>query len=528
MMHQCWRPVRVMALLAACLALASGVLAQDDAGTTAAGNPARTPVPSDGPGLAFSRQWLESRAAALANSAYAPRSMAADNPLRALDYDQYRRIVFNPAAAIWRSESVPYQLQLFHPGWLHTEPVDIFLMDNGLARRLPFATSVFDYHPSLDPVAAEDAGGYAGFRIHTPINTPARYEEFLVFLGASYFRAVGRNQFYGLSARGLAVNTVGSGGEEFPRFTAFWIEKPAPESQQIRVHALLDSRSVTGAYHFLVKPGDTTRLDVEATLFPRQELTRFGIAPLTSMFLFDSTNRDRYDDFRHAVHDSDGLFIVQANGERVWRPLANPVQLQVSAFGSSTPAGFGLLQRHQDFGDFNDAEARYDKRTSLWIEPLEDWGAGHVELVEIPTGEEINDNIVAYWQPAEALQAGNSYRFRYRMHWGQESPGLQRQGRVVDTATGAVDGSDERVFVIDYSGGELIQDVTSDPDAMAITATTSAGRITDVSGTLVEATGHYRVYIKLEPGDTELAELRVTLNVGGRPWGETWLYRWTR
>ncbi len=508
----------MMALAAACLSPDQPSMAQ------LIGTPGLNSLSS----IQFSRQWLHEQARQLSRQAFLPGQIDADDPLRSLDYDDYRRIVFNSDAAVWRDGNNPFQLQLFHPGFLHTAPVDIHLVEEGMARLLPFTTEVFSYHPSLTGIESWEVDGYAGFRIHYPINTPSRHEEFLVFLGASYFRAVGKNQFYGLSARGLAVNTVGPGGEEFPRFSDFWIERSAAGANEIVLHALLDSPSVTGAYHFRVQPGDPTRIEVDATLNPRREMPRVGIAPLTSMFLFDATNRVHFEDFRNAVHDSDGLQIQQENGEMVWRPLANPTHLQVSSFTGPMPAGFGLLQRHQNFADFNDAEARYDKRTSLWIEPLNDWGAGHVELVEIPSVEEINDNIVAYWQPAENLQVGREYRYRYRMVWGYDSPVPARQGRIVDTASGAVDGTGERLFVIDYSDGEKIRNVTTDPDAIRIRATTSAGTITDVSGTLVEATGRYRVYVKLDPEDAGLAELRVTLETQGRKWGETWLYRWTR
>jgi len=483
---------------------------------------------SDSGDRPFSRQWLREHARVLSARPYTPAPMDENNPLRELDYDDYRRIVFDADRAIWRRAELPFQLQLFHPGFLHTIPVDIHLVDGGTARRLPFSSEWFSYHESLPEIDPADAGGFAGFRVHHPINTRQRHEEFLVFLGASYFRAVGRGQFYGLSARGLAVNTTGPGGEEFPRFSDFWIERPRDDAGQIILHALLDSPSVTGAYHFTVRPGAFTRIEVEATLYPRRDMERVGVAPLTSMFLFDATNRGRFDDFRAAVHDSDGLYIVQRDGERVWRPLANPGTVQVSSFGSGMPVGFGLLQRHQDFEQFSDAEARYDRRTSLWIEPLDDWGEGHVELVEIPAAEEIHDNIVAYWQPAASLEAGEEYHYRYRMHWGAGAPSSPARGRVVETAAGTAAENGERAFVIDYSGGTTIPGVLDGPDAVRIQATTSAGRITDVSGTLVEATGNYRAYIKLDPRQADVAELRVTLQAGGRQWGETWLYRWTR
>lgn len=477
----------------------------------------------------FSHAWLRDYAQSLSDQPYKAQALSDRNPLRDLTYDQYRRIVFDPAAAIWRDLPTLFQLQLFHPGFLHTTPVSIHLVENGMARRLAFAPERFTYEGSgVDPDDAL-ASGYAGFRIHHPINTAERFEEFLVFLGASYFRGVGKNQFYGLSARGLALNTVGPGREEFPRFSEFWVERPTARNE-IVVYALLESPSVTGAYRFTVWPGEQTRMDVDASLYPRSESPRVGVAPLTSMFMFDATNRGSFNDYRASVHDSEGLSILQQNGERVWRPLANPNRLQVSAFGAqqATPTGFGLMQRHRSFAQFNDYEARYDKRPSLWIQPRGDWGPGHVELVEIPTNVEYNDNIVAYWRPAGGFQAGETYRFRYTMVWGQGAPGASEIGQIVDTSAGAALDNDDLVFVIDYRDGGTLPSIATNPEAVEIAATASAGRITGVSGTLVEPTGHYRAYIRFDSGEASLSELRVTLQVNGQQWGETWLYRWSQ
>ena len=478
----------------------------------------------------FDSDWLDSYARELARQPFQSGELAADNPLRQLNYDDYRRILFRPDAAIWRGTNSPFQLQLFHPGFLATSPVSLHLVNAGQPQPLAFTPTVFNYHEDLGDIDTYAAGGYAGFRVHHPINSGERFEEFLVFLGASYFRGVGKNQFYGLSARGLAVNTVGPGGEEFPRFSEFWIETPSSDAADLQIHALLDSPSITGAYHFRVRPGLPTVVDVEASLFPRRDLARVGIAALTSMFLYDATNRGSFDDFRRAVHDSDGLLVQQANGETLWRPLANPTELQVSSFGKLRPLGFGLLQRHQAFEQFQDAEARYDKRPSLWIEPQGDWGEGEVVLVEIPSGKETNDNIVAYWQPSLGLSADKDHHFAYRMSWGAGPSSAPQPGRILETAAGtpAFGAEDERVFVIDFSDGDSIPSVHSDPDAAQVNTFSSAGEITDVSATLVEATGNYRVYVKLDPGAADLAELRVAMEVDGRQWGETWLYRWTR
>ena len=480
----------------------------------------------------FDAEWLDDYAMELSLRPYQSSDFSADNPLRRLDYDDYRRIVFKPEAAIWREMDIPFQLQLFHPGFLANSPVQLNLVTANHSQEITFTPAVFSYHEELDEIDADAVGGYAGFRVHHPINTHERFEEFLVFLGASYFRGVGKNQFYGLSARGLAVNTERPGDEEFPRFREFWIEMPTSDAENLQLHALLDSPSITGAFHFRVEPGFTTTVDVEVSLFPRRDIDRVGIAPLTSMFLFDATNRSAFDDFRSGVHDSEGLLIQQANGEALWRPLANPASFQVSSFGKARPLGFGLLQRHQTFEKFQDAEARYEKRPSLWIEPQGDWGEGEVILVEIPSSSETNDNIVAYWQPELGLSVNQDYQFAYKMSWGAEPFSAPQSGRVLETAAGApafgAEGVDERLFVIDFSNNNSINNMPTDLSAAQVNTFSSAGKITNVSASLVEGSGNYRVYVKLDPADADLIELRVALEVGGRQWGETWLYRWTR
>ena len=477
---------------------------------------------------AFSRDLIVEYARELAQKPYVPNQLDPDNPLRRLNYDEFRKIIFRPDASIWRNADSLFQIQLFHPGFLATTPVQINVVEKNQSQLWAFSPEVFDYPQDLNLDDLSGVPGYAGFRLHNPINSDNKFEEFLVFLGASYFRGVGKNQFYGLSARGLTIDTEND--EEFPSFSEFWIERPLPESNYIIVHALLNSPSVTGAFRFKVQPGFNTAIDVDAHFFPRKDLARVGVAPLTSMFLFDASNQNFFDDYRRAVHDSDGLLIHKKNGERVWRPLANPQKIQVSSFGEGSPNGFGLLQRHQNFRDFEDDEARYDKRPSLWIEPRGNWGDGSVVLVEIPSRSETNDNVVVYWQPKQGLSGDRSYHFNYRMTWGLGPPGENIPGRVVETATGepsfGFSGVEEREFVIDFSAGSTLSNM--DSDSIRIEASSSAGKITNVSGTLVQATGDYRVYLKLNAEGVDLAELRVGVEVADQQWGETWLYRWTR
>ncbi|MDR0781092.1 MAG: glucan biosynthesis protein G [Pseudomonadales bacterium] len=476
--------------------------------------------------LPFNRQWLIDYARQLATQEFQPRVIAEQSPLRQMSYDEYRAIVFNPNAAIWKGLGLNFTAELFHPGFIFNNPVLVNLVQEGIARRIDFSTDLFMFGERAKQYQGALAEGYSGLRLRYPLNSVDISSEFLVFQGASYLRSLGRDQFYGLSARGLALNTARPQGEEFPFFSEFWIEQPGSAAQEIVVHALLDSPSVTGAYTFRARPGATTTMDVEVALFARREAAHYGLAPLTSMFLLDATNHSRFDDYRPAVHDSDGLSIWNASGEKLWRPLANPRTLQISAFLGASPRGFGLMQRASAFSDFEDNEARYEKRPSLWIEPLGQWGAGHVELVEIPTDEEVNDNIVAYWQPQEPLRVDQPLSFSYRMHWGRDLPETSLEGVIVATRQGAVPRANrvsdtERVFTVDFQAAEF-------PDDLTVKVSASRGAVTDARGEYLAQRGVYRVYLKFDPQQESVAELRMTLTHADKQWGETWLYRWTR
>jgi glucans biosynthesis protein len=319
--------------------------------------------------------------------------------LQSLTYDQYRDIRFNPQRSRWRG-SAQFELAFFHRGFHFQLPVKINEVDPDRVQEIRFSSEDFDYGANkLPPKVLKDAG-FAGFRVHFPIDTPKYKDETLVFLGASYFRALGKGQVYGISARGLALDTALSSGEEFPQFTEFWIERPSPTAKELTIYALLDSKSVTGAYRFVLQPGVETAIDVRLQLNFRRSVGKIGIAPLTTMFLSGENQRSSVMDYRPEVHDSDGLSIHADNGEWIWRPLIDPRRLLVTSFGLTNPAGFGLMQRDRSFAHYEDLEARYQARPSAWVVPKGNWGAGRVELVQIPTPDETNDNIVAFWVPA--------------------------------------------------------------------------------------------------------------------------------
>ena len=339
--------------------------------------------------------------------------------LRDLDYDAYRDIRFRSDHALWRAEKLPFELMFFPTGRGYQEAVRINTVEQGGVKRLEFDPSMFDFGRTKLDAQKLRTLGYAGFRAHYALNAPNYKDEVVVFLGASYFRAVGQGQIYGLSARGLALDTAAPGGEEFPRFIEFWIERPKPGATTLTIYGLLDSPRVAGAYKFIVTPGKETAMHVSARLYARDgvpKTSKFGIAALNTMFQFGE-NQPGQDDYRPEVHDSDGLSIQTSHGEWIWRPLVNPKRLLVTSFAATDPRGFGLMQRDRAPTSYEDPEALYERRPSLWVEPVGSWGSGRVELVQIPTPDETNDNIVAYWVPDQPPQPKKPFDIAYRLHW---------------------------------------------------------------------------------------------------------------
>ncbi len=444
-------------------------------------------------------------------------------PWREMSYDQYRQIWFDTRNALWRGTGRPAQVEFFPPGLYFPAPVTIHAVDPraGTTREVLFDLAVFDRTDRFPELPVDDTLGYSGLRLHGELERPGTFQEYCVFQGASYFRAIGRGQVYGLSARGIAVNTAAPEGEEFPEFRAFWIEAPEPGQEDVRLHALLDGPSLTGAYRFRIRPGEDTVMDVEATLFPRRDIATVGLAAETSMFLHDQTNRARFEDYRPAVHDSDGLMIWNGAGERLWRPLANPAELQVSFFVDDNPRGFGLMQRARRFGDFADFEAEYHRRPGLWVAPGEDWGAGAVTLVEIPTDREIYDNIVAYWQPRGGLSAGAEHRVTYRLTWGAEPPVSTDRARVVETRIGP-SFSGRTIAAIDFAPHPALPEAL---EALSVHTSTDRGTVTDGILHRNPETGGVRLDFGFEPAEGQPMELRAQLLHQGRPVSEVWLYR---
>ncbi|SBS36812.1 Glucans biosynthesis protein G precursor [Marinomonas spartinae] len=476
-------------------------------------------------GYQFTDQTVIDIAKKLAKSPMVP-PLKAPKELTDMNYSTYRKINFQQNQAVWGNTPTPFSIQLFAPGYIYKDLVDIDVVENGRAFPLEVSPSSFSTPNKKLAKLIDKVGKYAGLRLHYPINTKDHSDEFIVFQGATYFRAISKGQTYGLSARGLAIDVAQPTGEEFPMFKHFWIERPSVTQKAIVVHALLDSKSVTGAYRFGIYPGSPTRIDVKATLFPRQDVPHVGLAPLTSMFMFGTMDPSDEPDYRRRVHDSEGLQIQTGHGEILWRPLNNPKTLQISSFYDKSPKGFGLIQRHRNYSDYQDLEANYQTRPSAWVKPLNDWGAGHVELVEIPSNSEGNDNIVTYWQPKGGLKKDKPYSFSYQLTWPNDTPVLANKPHIVRSAKGTklfgkYKGKPE--VVIDYSDINV-----DDIKKIHINASTSAGKILETHLVKNPHINGIRVYVTFDTDNADVAELRVALSENHKEIASTWLYRWLK
>jgi len=463
---------------------------------------------------------------------YQDRSPALPDRLAHLTYDQYQSIRFRSHFALWRNQSL-FEVQFFQRGFNFDRRVEISEVVNGVVHAIHYNPAWFDFGRMADLARHMPANlGFAGFRIHYPLQTPTYKDELIAFLGASYFRVLGRNEVYGLSARGLAIDTASTSGEEFPWFTDFWLVKPSqPEQRTLTIYALLDSPSVAGAYQFVILPGTVTQVTVTSQLFPRKHIAKLGVAPLTSMFLYgESPSGHRFKDFRPEVHDSDGLMMQTGGGEWLWRPLMNPTDLTVNRFMDQHPRGFGLAQRDRNFSDYRDTQTQFQRMPSYWVQPLGDWGKGGVELVEIPSDEQIHDNIAAYWVPSQSVDRGKPLRFDYVLSAYMNAARWPPGGRAIGTLTGDFalagdkpgDGSQE--VMIDYAGGDL--DGLDGTQPVKANVSANGGTVDRIVIQKIAETGHWRVTFRVMPAKPKQpVDIKCYLTLYGEALSETWIYQ---
>ncbi len=459
-----------------------------------------------------------------------------DSIFNAFSYDDYQLIQFRPKHALWNSPESKWQLMPFHIGWLFKEPVEVDALVDGQASEITFSTDDFDYRgPLKEKVAAgQTLPGIVGFKLLYPLNAPDRSSEVVAFIGASYFRALGRDSIYGLSARGLSIDSALSSAEEFPRFIRFWIDHSAPLSDEITIYALLTSDSVEGAYRFVMCPGADTTMDVTARLFFRKPVEQLGIAPLSSMFFVGGSESRHFDDYRTNVHDSDGLRIEQADGDVIWRPLHNPVEIASSYFSLAQPHRFGLRQRNRASVAYQDPGSQYERRPSVDVEPLGDWGPGRVRLFELPTTLEIHDNIGCFWVPDALVTAGEMREYSYRLHWGMLLPDPEDElAHVLATRTGIGGASgletppETHKFVVDFEGGMLARLPGLD-DVVKPVVNVSGGKADVVTLSKIPDTDIWRLVIDVASDKGKLVELSAHIAGYGRKLTEVWTFQWVR
>lgn len=484
---------------------------------------------ASGDGEAFSFDALSEEMRAEAGRPWAPVEVP-EAWWGELDYDGYRMIRFRDGLARWQEGDAHWRLGAFHMGWLFPEPVRMFDVSDGAAREMRFSTDDFDYFGTLGGKVPEhgELPGVAGFRLNWPLNRPDRSDEVVSFVGASYFRALGRDDVYGASARGVAINTWVQAPEEFPRFSRFYLSR---DGESATIHAALEGPSLTGAFRFVVRPGPVTEIDVTSRLFFREAVEELGVAPLTSMFLFNGQNRADFDDYRPAVHDSEGLGIVQAGGEATWRPLGNPERLASSYFTGPAPRSFGLYQRERDFESYQDLGARYDLRPSVEVVPHGEWGPGAVRLVEIPSALEANDNIVAFWIPEAKVEAGEAREYAYTLRWGDLAPDLDGSLAVVASTragAGGVSGiealENARKFAVDFRGGpiaDLPQGAPIQPVAVV-----TGGHLVSATLDRLPENGDWRVVLDVSAERDATVEILLHLEGFERHLSETWACQW--
>jgi glucans biosynthesis protein len=479
-----------------------------------------------GPARPFSYAALAERARKMAAQPYkAPQTRAAQI-IKGIDFDAAQKIRFRPDHALWKGGADP--VSFFHLSRYSGDPVVLHMVEGDKAREILYASDYFDYGDSkLDPKALSDLG-FAGFRV---MDGPDKPTDWLAFQGASYFRSSGQDAQYGASARGIAINTAAATAEEFPRFSEFWLDSHGPV---VSTYALLDGPSITGSYKFdAMKNADgTVVMNVHCDLFFRADISRLGVAPLTSMYWYGENERRKASDWRPEIHDNDGLAIWTGRGELIWRPLVNPPQVMTNSFVDNNPKGFGLMQRDRDFDNYQDDGAFYNKRPGIWVEPKGNWGPGAVQLVEIPTDDEIHDNIVAYWRPDQDVSKGDTLNFDYRLYWQNTEPAYPKNiARSVATrlGRGGIPGQtptprDKHKFVVDFTGGPLAQlqqrfDIT--PVVSASRGKTDNAYVIKVVGTNL-----WRALFDLQVDGNGPVDLRLYLKLGNKTLTETWIYQY--
>ncbi|MGF1593880.1 MAG: glucan biosynthesis protein [Kiloniellaceae bacterium] len=476
------------------------------------------------PGAGFGFDQVAAMAEQLAAEPHQPNAAPMPEHLAELSPARYHAIRFRPEARLWRDDPSPFKIEFYPRGSYFRHRVAINAVAGDDIAPVAYRPELFDFAGAEMAESPPEDLGFGGFRILYPLNDGDKLDELAVFLGASYFRVLGAGQHYGLSARGLAIDTGLPKKEEFPYFREFWLKQPQGGAGRIEIYALLDSESLAGAYHFTLIPGTESTMEVRARLYTRAAVDKLGIAPLTSMFLYGENSLRPADDLRPEVHDSDGMLLATGRGEWIWRPLTNRSQLQISSFGDENPRGFGLMQRDRDSRHYQDLDFNYERRPSAWIEPLDPWGKGVAQLIEIPSDSERYDNIGLFWVPEQPVEPGQVWPFAYRLRFACDYPDFPATGRALATREAGAGESDHRRFSVEFGGGKLAE--LSDENDVEFVVSASAGKVLDARIRHNPATGTWLALFELAPEGEDSIELRAFLKDHDNALTETWSYLW--
>ncbi|MDB6000138.1 MAG: glucan biosynthesis protein [Rhizobacter sp.] len=490
----------------------------------------------------FSFEGLVNTARSLATQPYVVEKPLAPDVLNRIDYEAHGKIKYDTDLALFRDGPGAFPVTFFHLGRYFQTPVHMHVLEQSsgqyFSREVLYDPTYFTMPADSPAHELPQGAGFAGFRFQeSRLGDQGKLDwhknDWVAFLGASYFRAIGELYQYGLSARGIVIDAaVPNKPEEFPTFTHFYFDPPAEGGDTVVVHALLEGASITGAYKFIMQRAKTVVMDIECQLFVRRDIARLGLAPLTSMFWYSETVKPTAIDWRPEVHDSDGLALWTGSGERVWRPLNNPAQTSASAFSDAKPRGFGLLQRDRAFDHYLDG-VNYDRRPSLWVEPVGEWGEGAVQLIEIPTDDEIHDNVVACWVPKAPAVAGSNYRLHYKLHWAADEPYPTPLARCMATRLGRGGQPGQprpkgvSKFMVEFQGGQLASlPFGTKPEAVLWA---SSGKFSYVFTEAVPdgVAGHWRAQFDFTGDQPGPVDMRLFLRINGQALSETWLYHHT-
>jgi periplasmic glucans biosynthesis protein len=475
-----------------------------------------------GDAVPFDPNMVLAAARALSKQAFKSAPDELPQALRGISYEQYASIRQRAGTAIWATDNAGFAIEPLHRGFIYSVPMEVYLVEEGKARRVIYDAALFETGALVVPKNSGDLG-FSGFRVVG--HRAEGYFELAIFQGASFFRAVAPGQTLGTMARAMSIKTADLRGEEFPAIRTVWIERPTLAAGALVIHALIDSESLTGAYRFTLRPGDATIIDTESTLFPRVTVDSLGLATMSATHISGPIDERRNNDIRPSISEVGGLQILSGKGEWLWRPVANRDTLQVSTFVDDNPRGFGFLQRDRNFDHYQDDDQRFETRPSLWIEPIGDWSAGGVQLVEIPSDSEANDNIIAFWKAKQPLNAGTETFFAYRQFWCWNPPEQPPLAVAVQSRSGRGTSPKRRRFIVEFAGDTL--GIPQNAAAMKPNLTLSQGAVTLLRTYTGPNQKTCRVMFELDISNQDYAEMRLVLEAAGRPVSETWLYRWT-